>query len=93
MNPTLVLRFCDFSPCEEDLALHLNKYEFPSCKNGLCQVGLKLAKCFILKDPFQYTLVKIVSPFVALPDPPETVNCTSVNLNYARKLSCKSELF
>jgi hypothetical protein len=53
------------SPFEEDLDLHLNKLEFPSCKKCLHQVWLKLTKCFILKDSFQYTNVKIVSPLVS----------------------------
>jgi hypothetical protein len=50
---------------EEDLDLHLNKLEFPSCKICLYQVWLKLARCFILKYFFQYTNVKIVSPLVS----------------------------
>jgi hypothetical protein len=54
--------FCDF---EEDLNLHLNKFEFQSCKKCLFQVWLKLTWCFILKDSFQYTNIKIVSPLVS----------------------------
>jgi hypothetical protein len=49
---------------EEDLDLNLNKLEFPSCNICLYQVSLKLARCFILKDAFQYTDVMIVSPIV-----------------------------
>jgi hypothetical protein len=64
-DPTLFLHFCDYPPFEEDLNLHLNKLEFPSCKIYLYQVWLKLARCFILKDSFQYTSVKIVSPLVS----------------------------
>ena len=30
--------FCNYSPCREDLNLHLNKLEFSSCSNGLYQV-------------------------------------------------------
>jgi hypothetical protein len=66
-DPTLY--FCDYPPFEKDLALYLNKLEFPSCKNGLYLVWLKLTRCFILKDSFQYTHVKIASPLVAPPDP------------------------
>jgi hypothetical protein len=37
-DPNLLLQFCGYLPFKEDLALHLNKLEFPSCKNGLYQV-------------------------------------------------------
>jgi hypothetical protein len=36
--PTPFLHFCDFFPFEEDLALYLNKLEFPLSKNNLYQV-------------------------------------------------------
>jgi hypothetical protein len=74
------------------LALHLNKLEFLSCKNGLYQVWLKFTRCFILKDSSQYSHVKIVSPLVAPPNPWEpwfvqawicTISGSShVNLSY-----------
>jgi hypothetical protein len=57
--------FCDYPPFEEDLNLHLNKFEFQWCKKCLLQVWLKLAWCFILKDSFKYTNVKIVAPLVS----------------------------
>ena len=38
--------FCDYLPFEEDLALYLNNLEFPSPKNDLYQVWLKLARWF-----------------------------------------------
>jgi hypothetical protein len=53
------------SPLWRGLGLHWNKLEFPSCKKCLYQVWLKLARCFILKDSFQYTNVKIVSPLLS----------------------------
>jgi hypothetical protein len=31
-DPTPFLHFCDYLPLEKDLALHLNKLEFPSPK-------------------------------------------------------------
>jgi hypothetical protein len=64
-DPTPFLHFCNYPPFEEDLDLHLNKPEFSSCKICLYQVWLKLARCFTLKDSFQYTYVKIVSPLVS----------------------------
>jgi hypothetical protein len=45
-DPTLFLHFCDYLSFEEDLALYLNKLEFPSPKNNLYQVWLKLACWF-----------------------------------------------
>jgi hypothetical protein len=84
--------FCDYPPFKEDYALHFNKLEFPSCKNGLYQVWSKLVRCVILKDSFQYSHVKIVSPLVAPPDPWGII-CTSLNLHDVRKLSCKFDLF
>ena len=38
--------FCNYLPFEEDLPLHLNKLEFPSPKDDLYQVWLKLAQWF-----------------------------------------------
>jgi hypothetical protein len=35
MTPPPFLLFCDYSPFEEDLALYLNKLEFPSPKDNL----------------------------------------------------------
>jgi hypothetical protein len=89
----LIFALLWLSPFQEDLALHLNKVEFPSWKNALYQAWLKLAWRFILKHSFQYTHVKIVSPLVVPPLPMRTIICTSVNMQYVRKLSCKSGLF
>jgi hypothetical protein len=33
--PIPFLHFCDYLPFEEDLALHLNKFEFPLLKDNL----------------------------------------------------------
>jgi hypothetical protein len=38
MTPTPFLHFCDYLPFEEDLALYLNKLDFPSSKDNLYQV-------------------------------------------------------
>jgi hypothetical protein len=40
------LHFCDYLPFEEDLALYLNKLEFPSPMGDMYQVWLKLASWF-----------------------------------------------
>jgi hypothetical protein len=82
----LILHFCDYPPLKTTWTFILNKFEFLSCKNGLYQVSLKVARCFILKDSFQYTHVKIVPPSCT-PHPPGTMICTSLNLHYVRKLS------
>jgi hypothetical protein len=37
-DPTPFLNFCDYLPFEENLALYLNKLEFPSPKDNLFQV-------------------------------------------------------
>jgi hypothetical protein len=37
-DPTPFLHFCNFLPFEEDLALYLNKLEFPLPKDNLFQV-------------------------------------------------------
>jgi hypothetical protein len=37
-DPTLFLRFCDYPPSKDNLALYLNKLEFPSPKDNLYQV-------------------------------------------------------
>jgi hypothetical protein len=85
----LFLHFCDYPPFEEDLDLHLNKLEFPSCKICLYQVWLKLASCFILKDSFQYTNAEIIPLLCSPPWPFGTIICTSLNLHYVRNLSRK----
>ena len=38
--------YCNYLPLEKDGALHLNKHKFPSLKDVLCQVWLKLAMWF-----------------------------------------------
>jgi hypothetical protein len=38
-NPTLFMHFYDYSPFEEDLNLHLNKFEFQSCKKCSIEIG------------------------------------------------------
>ena len=38
-NRNLLFRY--YLPLEKSVALHLNKYEFPSSKDALCQVWLK----------------------------------------------------
>jgi hypothetical protein len=37
-DPIPFLHFCDYLPLEEDLALYLNKREFPSSKHNVYQV-------------------------------------------------------
>ena len=54
MTPHYFLHFCDYLPFEEDLDLYLNKLEFPSTMDDLCQVWLNLAQWFwrrFLNDP------------------------------------------
>jgi hypothetical protein len=95
-DPNLFLHFCDYPPPpspEEDLDLHLNKLEFPSCKKCLYQVRLILARCFILKDSFQYTNTKWFPLLCPPPWPLGTMICTGLNLQNIRKLSYKYELF
>jgi hypothetical protein len=45
-DPIPFLHFGDYLPFEEDLALYLNKCEFPLPKNSLYQVWLTLASWF-----------------------------------------------
>jgi hypothetical protein len=40
------LHFCDYLPFEEDLALYLNKLNFPLSKDTLYQVWLNLVRWF-----------------------------------------------
>ena len=42
----MFLQFQNYLPLEKDVALHLNKLEFLSPKDALCQVWLKLAQQF-----------------------------------------------
>jgi hypothetical protein len=45
-DPTLFLHLCDYLQFEEDMALYLNKLEFPLPKDNLYQVWLILASWF-----------------------------------------------
>jgi hypothetical protein len=84
-DPTLFFHFCNCPPFEEEMDLHLNKLELPSCKKCQYKVWLKLGWCFILKYSFQYTNVKIVSPLVS-----PTLTLVDHNL-YKRKICTISE--
>jgi hypothetical protein len=37
-DPSPFLHFCDYLPFEEDMALYLNKFDFPLSKDNLYQV-------------------------------------------------------
>ena len=41
-----ILLFCNYLLLVSGVFLHLNKLEFPSYKDALCQVWLKMAQCF-----------------------------------------------
>ena len=43
---SVFLQFHNYLPLEKDMALHLNKLEYLSPKDALCQVWLKLAQRF-----------------------------------------------
>jgi hypothetical protein len=51
MTPPHFYIFCDYLPFLENLALYLNKLEFPSPKDNLYQVWLKLA-CWFWRKRF-----------------------------------------
>ena len=64
--------FRNYLPFEKDGALHLNKLDFPSPKDALCKVWLKLAQWFwrrrfflILSMYFRYFI--IISPWRRVP--------------------------
>ena len=42
----LFFAISNYLPLEKGMALHLNKFQYPSPKDGLCQVLLKLAQWF-----------------------------------------------
>jgi hypothetical protein len=56
--PTPYLHFCDYLPLEDDLAIYLNKLEFPSPKDKVYQFGLLALEKKIFK--------KILSVFFTL---------------------------
>ena len=45
-NRQCIFVICNYLPLEKSAALHLNKLESRSPKNGLCQYWLKLAQLF-----------------------------------------------
>ena len=50
-------------PLEKGVALHLNKLEFPSPKDALCQVWLKLAQWFRRRRFLNFCYSVIISPW------------------------------
>jgi hypothetical protein len=79
--------FCDYIPFEEDLALYLNKLEFPSPKDNLHYVRLKLAKWFWRIRFFLISIILLVCYYLPfekgvplhlnkLESPPPRMNCT-----------------
>ena len=50
--PIPFLHFCDYLPLEEDLALYLNKPEFPLLKKKLYQVCQLILEQMVFKDLF-----------------------------------------
>ena len=59
-----LMRFSPFRyyvPFEKGMALHLNKHDFPSPKDALCQVWLKLALWFF-KVPQCNFAISLLSP-------------------------------
>jgi hypothetical protein len=67
-DPTLFLHFCDYPLFEEDLDLHLNKLEFPSCKNGLL---IEISKMFHFKRFFPIHTCKYSFSSCAPPPDPQ----------------------
>ena len=54
-----------YLPLEMDMALHLNKFKFPSPKDALCQVWLKLAQWFLRRRFLKFVnvfLLFLLSP-------------------------------
>ena len=51
------LPFHNYLPLEKGVALHLNKLEYPSPKDALCQVWLKLALWFLRRRFFNFVNV------------------------------------
>jgi hypothetical protein len=48
-DPTPFLHFCDYLPFEEDLALYLNKHEFPSSKDNFVLSLIELVQLVLEK--------------------------------------------
>jgi hypothetical protein len=64
-DPTPILYFCDYLPFEEDLALYLNKLEFPWPKDDLYQLWLHYAPWFwrrLFKNSIFFYSFVIISP-------------------------------
>ena len=53
--------FCNYLPMEKDRILHLNKLEYPSPKDALFQVWLKLAQWF--RRRFFFNFINVFSLF------------------------------
>jgi hypothetical protein len=88
------LHFYDYLPFDEDLALYLNNLKFPSPKEDLYQVSLKLT-CWFWRTRFfsNINICKYGFPYCGPSRTPGTIMRTILNLHYIRKLSCEYDLF
>ena len=57
----IILIFCNYFPLERDVALHLYKRKFPSPKDALCQIWLKLGQQFWRRRFLNF--VNVISQF------------------------------
>ena len=55
-----------YLPLEKGGALHLNKFEFSSHKDALCQVWLKLAQWFWRRDFFSSNVFSLFGNYLPL---------------------------
>jgi hypothetical protein len=55
--------FCDYLPFEENLALYLNKLEFPLPKDNLIEFGLLVLEKIFFKISVYFYSFAIISPW------------------------------
>jgi hypothetical protein len=87
------LHFCDYPPFEKDLDLHLNKPEIPFMQECFVPSLIEISQIFHFKRFFPIYKCKNSFPSCGPSRPLAIIICTSSNLHYVRKLSCKSGLF
>jgi hypothetical protein len=89
-DPTRFLQFCDYSPFEEDLDLHLNELDLYVCTKFDCNWSAGSGE----KDFFfNINISEYGFRYCGHSRPPETMISRNLNLHYIRKLSCKYDLF
>ena len=81
-----------YLPLEKGVALHLNKRDFPSPMDALCQVWLKLAPWFLRRRLLKLVNVFSLFPYYLSLEKGGVLHWTNLNPHHLRMLCAKFDL-